>query len=124
MDNVITLIDKGLKYYKHVEGYENSKLLSESILINMAGMAAEYLLGGLCYQFEVVAEHGDILTYLRLLKKAIGVPDEVLVSCRRIAKVTSLCSTNEGEVNRVNIASLANDLKILKEWVLAQFKDL
>ncbi len=123
MSNVKALIDKGLKYYGHVEGYENSKLLSESILINMAGMSGEYLLGGLCCKLELVAEHGDILSYLNLLKKEIGVPDDVLVSSRRISKVTNLCCSHNGN-SSTNMATLANDLKILKDWVLTNCSDL
>nr|WP_321452116.1 hypothetical protein [uncultured Carboxylicivirga sp.] len=117
-----TLIEQGLDYCKHVEAFETSKILTEPILVNMAGMAAEYLLGGLSQQFNVIADHGDIISHLTHLKRVIEVPENIEKATHSIAQCTSVCSVNE--VRKINMKELVINIKSLKEWVAVIIKEV
>ncbi|MCU4157122.1 hypothetical protein J1N10_14135 [Carboxylicivirga sp. A043] len=112
------LIQKGLDYCKHVEGYKTSKLLSQAILINMAGMGGECLLGGLTRLYEHEATHGNISSHLGVLQYIMPVPVEVAKAARYIEKTTAMCSLGLTDNTPVEMDTLVAHLIEIKQWVL------
>ncbi|MCU4164678.1 hypothetical protein [Carboxylicivirga caseinilyticus] len=117
-----TLIEQGFKYCKHVEGFKTSKLLTIPILVNMAGMAGECLLGGLSQKYQLIADHGDIISHLTLLKTVLIIPEDVETASQNIARTTTMCSINTND--EIVLGELANDIKILKEWVADKIREV
>lgn len=112
------LIKKGLDYCKHVEGYQTSKLLSEAILVNMAGMAGECLLGGLSRLHNLEASHGNISSHLSVLQYKLPVPVEVSKASRYIEQKTATCGVSAIASEPIELAEIAAHLSLIKEWVL------
>lgn len=112
------LINKGLDYWKHLSKWETSKLLTEEILLNMAVMAVNNLLAGLALQYDLKSAHGDIASHLRTLKTEMPIPVEVEVASRAINSTCASCGAEGNLGQAVDMAVVATNVKLVKEWVL------
>ena len=116
------LIKKGLDYCKHVENYQSSKLLSTTILRNMAGIACECLLSGLSQLNNEEATHGNISSHLAVLQYIMPVPVKVAKASRYIEKTTSICGQGPTD-NNIEMETLAAHLTTIKLWVIEMHDD-
>ena len=115
-------IEKGTDFITNLEKSLKKEKLMPPIAMNMAAMAAEYLLAALAAKLSLSVNHGGISPAMNVILSKHKIPEKYCKALKEIEDFTAICSAtcSIGVATRTDVERLGAVVVEFRNWVVKE----